>query len=71
MQVIEDLSALNDYMENQKLLTKLPDWLVSQWNREATKRMKEEKKYPDFKTYKPFSVPKQISYAILFHRVML
>ena len=49
MQVIENLNILNDNMENQKLLTKLPDWLVSRWNREATSRMKEEKKYPDFR----------------------
>ena len=54
MQVIENLNVLNDYMENQKLLTKLPDWLISRWNREATKRMKEEKKYPDFKTFTTF-----------------
>jgi len=54
MQVIEDLNLLNDCMENQKLLTKLPDWLVSQWNREATRRIKEEKKYPDFKTFTTF-----------------
>ena len=44
MQAIENLNILNDYTENQKLLTKLPDWLVSRWNREATSRMKEEKK---------------------------
>ena len=54
MQVVENLNVLNDYMENQKLLTKLPDWFVSRWNREATKRMKEEKKYPDFKTFTTF-----------------
>ena len=41
-------------MENQKLLTKLPDWLVSRWNREATGRMKDEKKYPDFKNFATF-----------------
>ena len=54
MQVIENLNVLNDYMENQKLLTKLPDWLVLRWNREATIKMKEEKKYPDFKTFTTF-----------------
>ena len=54
MQAIEDLNVLNDYKENQKLLTKLPDWLVSRWNREATRKMKEEKKYPDFKTFRTF-----------------
>jgi len=35
-------------------LTKLPDWLVSRWNREATRKMKEEKKYSDFKTFTTF-----------------
>ena len=54
MQIIENLNVLNDYMENQKLLTKLPEWLVSRWNREATRKMKEEKKYPDFKTFTTF-----------------
>ena len=54
MQLIENLNVLNDYMENQKLLTKLPDWSVSRWNREATRRMKEEKKYPDSNTFTTF-----------------
>ena len=54
MEVIEGLNVLNDYMENQKLLTKLPDWLVSRWNREATRVIKQEKKYPDFKTFTTF-----------------
>jgi len=54
MQVIKNLNVLNDYMENQKLLTKLPDWLVSRWNRETTRKMKEEKKHPDFKTFTTF-----------------
>ena len=54
MQVIENLNVLNDHMENQRLLTKLPHGLVSRWKREVTKRMKEEKKYPDFKTFKTF-----------------
>ena len=53
MQVIENLNVLNDYMENQKLLTRLPDWLISRWNREVTSRMKEEK-YPDFRTFTTF-----------------
>lgn len=70
MQVTENLNVLDDYMENQKLVTKLPDWLVSQWNREATKGIKEEK-YPDFKTFTTFISVKQISYAILFRGVML
>ena len=41
-------------MEKQKLLAKLPDWLISRWNREATREMKEQKRYPDFKTFTAF-----------------
>ena len=44
MEVIEGLNILNDYTENQKPLAKLLDWLVSRWNREATKEIKERKK---------------------------
>ena len=51
MQTIKDLTILNDYMENQKLLAKLPDWLISRWNREAKREMIERKRYPDFKTF--------------------
>ena len=53
-QVIQGLYVLNDYIENQKLLSKLPDWLISRWNREANKCLREEKTYPDFKTFVTF-----------------
>ena len=51
MQTIKDLTILNDYMENQKLLAKLPDCLISRWDREAKGEMIEQKRYPDFKTF--------------------
>jgi len=51
MQTIKDLTILNDYMENQNVLAKLPDRFISRWNREATREMKEQKRYPDFKTF--------------------
>ena len=54
MQVIQGLNFLNDYIENQKFLTKLPDWLISRWNREANKCLREEKAYPHFNTYVTF-----------------
>ena len=54
MQTIKDLTMLNDYVENQKLLAKLPDWLISRWNREATREMKEQKRYSDLKTFTTF-----------------
>ena len=53
MQTIKDLTILNDYMENQKLLAKLPEWFTSRWNREAKREMIERKRYPDFKTFMP------------------
>ena len=54
MQTVRDLGVLNDYMENQKLLSKLPEWLISRWNREATSKMKKDGKYPDFKSFTSF-----------------
>ena len=50
MQTIKDLTILNDYMEDQKLLAKLPDWLISWWNREAMRneRTKEISRFQDF-----------------------
>jgi len=50
-QMIQGLNILNDYFENQKLLTKLPDWLISWWNRKANKYLRDEKTYPNFKTF--------------------
>ena len=54
MNSIQSLNILNDYTENQKLLAKLPDWLISRWNREVNAHLKETKVYPDFKTFASF-----------------
>ena len=54
MQTIKYLTILNDHMENQKLLAKLPDRFTSQTNREATRERKEQKRYPAFKTFTAF-----------------
>ena len=54
MNSIQGLSVLNDYTENQKLLAKLPVWLISRWNREVNAHLKETKVYPDFKTFVSF-----------------
>ena len=54
MQVIQGLNVLNDYIENQKLLVKLPDWFIARWNREANKHLKEHETYPDFKAFVTF-----------------
>ena len=39
MQTIKGLTILNDSMQNHTLLAKLLDWLISRWNREATREM--------------------------------
>ena len=36
MPYVEGLQVLNDCLENQKLLNKLPEWLASWWNRVVT-----------------------------------
>ena len=54
MQTIKYLTILNDHMENQKLLAKLPDRFTSQCNREATRERKEQKRYPAFKNFTAF-----------------
>ena len=54
MTSIQGLNILNDYTENQKLLAKLPDWLILRWTREVNAHLKETKVYPDFKTFVSF-----------------
>ena len=54
MNSIQGLNILNDYTENQKLLAKLPDWLISRWNREVNAHLKETKVHPDFQTFVSF-----------------
>ena len=54
MNSVQGLYILNDYTENQKLLAKLPDWLISRWNRKVNAHLKETKVYPDFKMFVSF-----------------
>ena len=54
MNSIQGLNILNDFTENQKLLAKLPDWLISRWNREVNTHLKETKVYPNFTTFVSF-----------------
>lgn len=44
----ESLIVLNDGIENQKLTTKLLDWLSTRWNRKATKYQLEHRRFPNF-----------------------
>ena len=51
---VDTLNALNDCNENQKILHKLPDWLVSSWNRKVDKACEERAQYPSFKEFVDF-----------------
>lgn len=51
---IKTLEVLNDCTESQKILLKLPDWLVSRWNRKAMEARQENARYPPFKVLVDF-----------------
>lgn len=52
---IRSLEVLNDCMEIQKLLLKLPDWLTTGWNRAAMKiRRHNNGEYPSFYMFADF-----------------
>ena len=54
MAQIKGLSILNDCKENQRLTSKLPDWVASRWNREVTRGIEEKGEYPDFQSFVEF-----------------
>ena len=54
IQHVPSLSILSDSTENQKLLSKLPDWLSARWNREVTQTLEKTKLYPDFAQFVDF-----------------
>lgn len=53
-QTISSLSILSDSQENRKMLTKLPDWLVSRWNRYVAQRKEQKGEFPPFKDFVEF-----------------
>ena len=56
MITIPSLNILNDCMENQRLMSKLPIWASARWNRMSTKTVQESSKYPDFQAFVKFVV---------------
>lgn len=54
MPYVQGLQTLNDCMENQRITVKLPDWLSSRWNREATMYQDGHKMFPDFRYFVRF-----------------
>lgn len=51
---VQGLQVLNDCEENHKMLTKLPDWVTSRWNRYVTEQLDQAKDYPSFKEFASF-----------------
>ena len=51
---MKGLEILNDCEENQKLLSKLPDWLTSRWKRYATEQLDQTGNYPGFCEFSTF-----------------
>ncbi|XP_051816280.1 uncharacterized protein LOC127537608 [Acanthochromis polyacanthus] len=54
MSQIRSLEVLNDCGENQRMLTKLPDWLTSRWNRKVIEIEEETKSFPSFSQFVEF-----------------
>ena len=51
---IPGLEILSDCEENRKLLEKLPDWLLTRWNRFVVGKMERTRSYPDFHAFVQF-----------------
>ncbi|KAL7872550.1 hypothetical protein SRHO_G00075330 [Serrasalmus rhombeus] len=54
MPYVKGLEILNDCEENQKIVQKLPDWIVSRWNRQVTQALIEKQEFPSFKDFTAF-----------------
>lgn len=55
MSQIKGLEVLNDCNENQKILSKVPDWLASMWwNRQVIEIEEETKTFPTFSQFVKF-----------------
>ncbi|KAL7874936.1 hypothetical protein SRHO_G00059060 [Serrasalmus rhombeus] len=54
MSHIKSLEVLNDCSENQRILSKLPDWLTARWNRKVMEFEEEPQDFPSFHTFVEF-----------------
>ncbi|XP_052071218.1 uncharacterized protein LOC127709652 [Mytilus californianus] len=54
MKTMGTLNALNDNRENRKLLSKLPDWVVTRWSRIVAKHKEDKREFPSFQTFVDF-----------------
>lgn len=53
---IPSLQILNDCMENQRLMNKLPSWASTRWNRQVTRQVQATGEYPNFDSFVEFVV---------------
>ncbi len=51
---IKALKILNDYNENRKILSKLPEWLTVRWNRKVIEIEEEINQFPSFSQFVKF-----------------
>nr|XP_021329350.1 uncharacterized protein LOC110439121 [Danio rerio] len=51
---IKNLDVLNDCSENQKILSKLPDWLTARWNRKVIEIEEQHGSFPTFSNFVDF-----------------
>lgn len=54
MSHVKSLEVLNDCSENQRILSKLPDWLTARWNRKVMNYEEENHDFPKFHTFVEF-----------------
>lgn len=54
MSEIKGLEVLNDCNENQRMLSKLPDWIISSWNRRVTEIQEQSQTFPSFSEFVDF-----------------
>ncbi|CAC5388035.1 unnamed protein product [Mytilus coruscus] len=54
MKTIKNLNVLNDDRENRKLLSKLPDWIVTRWGRIVAQHKSDHQTFPSFHTFSLF-----------------
>ena len=54
MSQIKSLEVLNNCSKNQRMLSKLPDWLTARWNRKVTQFEEESGLFPTFSNFVDF-----------------
>lgn len=54
MNIIGTLKVLDDDKENRKLISKLPDWVVTRWSRVVFQWKEDQRQFPSFKRFVGF-----------------